>query len=53
MVGFVRNHVAQHFRANWPGFSPAVSVKFFDAAFALTTAERFREHLLAASGALG
>ena len=53
MVGFVRKHVAQHFRANRPRPSPAVSQKLLDAAFVLTTAERFREHLRAASGALG
>src|ERR1019366_6937122 len=51
MVGFVRKHVAQHFRASRPGPSPAVSAKLLDAA--PTTAERFREHLRAASGALG
>jgi hypothetical protein len=51
MVGFVRKHVAQHFRANRPRPSPAVSVKLLDAA--LTTPERFRKHLLAASRALG
>src|SRR6266700_2477599 len=51
MVGFVRKHVAQHFRANRPRPSPAVSAKSLDAA--PTTAERFREHLRAASGALG
>src|SRR6202030_1858905 len=51
MVGFVRKHVAQHFRANWPKQSPAVSAKLLDAA--PTTAERFSEHLRAASGALG
>ena len=53
MVGFVRKHVAQHFHANWPRPSPAVSQKLLDAAFVLTTAERFTEHLGAASGALG
>ena len=53
MVGFVRQHVAQHFRANRPRLSPAVSAKLLDAAFVLTTAERFIEHLRAASGALG
>src|SRR5713101_10001494 len=52
MVGFVRKHVAQHFHANRPWPSPAVSQKLLDAAV-LTTAERFREHLRAASGALG
>src|SRR5258708_17821769 len=51
MVGFVRKHVPQHFRANRPGPSPAVSEKLLDAA--PTTAERFSEHLRAASGALG
>ena len=57
MVGFVRKHVAQHFRANRPRPSPAVSQKLLDAAFVLTTvltiAERFSEHLRAASRALG
>src|SRR5256712_6182575 len=51
MVGFVRKHVAQHFRANRPRPSPAVSAKLLDAA--PTAAERFREHLRAASGAHG
>ena len=51
MVGFVRKHVAKHFRANRPRPSPAVSVKLLGAAPA--TAERFSEHLRAASGALG
>ena len=51
MVGFMRKHVAQHFRASRPRPSPAISAKLLDAA--LTTAERFREHLRAASGALG
>ena len=51
MVGFVRKHVAQHFHANRPRRSPAVSAKLLDAA--PTTAERFSEHLRAASGALG
>jgi hypothetical protein len=51
MVGFVRKHVAEHFRANRPRLSPAVSAKLLDAA--LATAERFSEHLRAASGALG
>ena len=49
MVGFVRKHVAQHFHANRPRLSPAVSAKLLDAA----TAERFSKHLRAASGALG
>jgi hypothetical protein len=51
MVGLVRKHVAQHFHANWPRPTPAVSAKLLDAA--LTTTERFSEHLRAASGALG
>ena len=50
MVGFVRKHVAQHFHANRPRPGPAVPVKILDAA---PTAERFSEHLRAASGALG
>jgi len=52
MVGFVRKHVAQHFHANWPGPSPSVSAKLCNVAAAATTAERFSEHLGAASGAL-
>src|SRR5712692_8497491 len=51
MVGFVRKHVTQHFWANRPRRSPAVSAKLLDAT--PTTAERFSEHLRAASGALG
>src|SRR6266550_557293 len=47
----MRKHVAQHFDANRPRPSPAVSAKLLDAA--PTTAERFSEHLRAASGALG
>src|SRR5207244_411601 len=50
MVGFVRKHVAQHFQANRPRPSPAISTKLLDAS--PTTAERFSEHLRAASGAL-
>jgi hypothetical protein len=49
MVGFVRNHVAQHFHANRPRPSPAVSAKLLDAASAT---KRFSKHFLAASGAL-
>ena len=49
MVGFVSNHVAQHFRANRPRLSPTVSKKLMYAA----AAKCFREHLRAASGALG
>jgi hypothetical protein len=51
MVGFVRKHVAQHFRANRPRRSPAVSAKLLDAP--PTPAERFSEHLFTANGALG
>src|SRR6266700_528059 len=51
MVGFVRKQVAQHFQPNRPRPSPAVSAKLLDAA--PTAAERFSEHLRAASGALG
>ncbi len=51
MVGFVSKHVAQHFRADRPRSSPAVSAKRLDAA--PTTAERFSKHLRAASGAGG
>jgi hypothetical protein len=51
MVGFVREHVAQHFHADRPGPSPAVSAKFLDPAPVVP--KRFREHFRAASGALG
>ncbi|MCU1255956.1 MAG: hypothetical protein JWM83_2255 [Candidatus Angelobacter sp.] len=51
MVGFVSQHVAQHFRTNRPGPGPAVSVEPLDAA-PPTTAERLSQHLRAASGAL-
>src|SRR6266567_6122384 len=51
VVGFVREHVAQHLRTNRPRLSPAVSQKLVDAA--LRTVERFGKHLCAASGALG
>ena len=51
VVGLVRKHVAQHFHANRPRRSPAVSPKLLDAV--PTTAKRFNEHLGAASGALG
>ena len=51
MVGFVRKHVAQHFHAHRPRLSPAVSAKLLHPA--PTTAERFRQHLRAANGALG
>ena len=51
MVGFVRKHVAQHFQANRPRPGPTVSSKLLDAV--PTTAERFAQHLRAASGASG
>jgi hypothetical protein len=51
MMGFVGEHVAQHFRAHRPRPSPAVSAKVLDAA--PTAAERFGEHLRATGGALG
>ena len=44
MVSFVRQHVAEHFRASRHRPMPAVAAKFFDAAIV--------EHLHAASGAL-
>jgi len=51
VVGFVRDHVAQHFHANRPRPGPSVSAKFLDAAH--TTAERFSQHLRTASGTVG
>jgi len=51
MMGFVSKHVAQHFHASRPRLRPAVPVELIHAA--LTIAERFSEHLLAADGALG
>ena len=51
MVRFVRQHVAQHFYADRPRWRPTISAKLLDAAAAI--AQRFREHLCAASGALG
>jgi hypothetical protein len=51
MVGFMRKHVAQHFHANRPRPSPAVSAKLRDPSPA--TAKGFSEHLGTASGALG
>jgi hypothetical protein len=50
MVGFMRKHVAQHFGANRPRPSPAVSAELLDVTS--TIAERFSEHLRTASGAL-
>jgi len=51
MVRFVSQHVAQHFRTHRPRPRPAVSDKLLDSA--LASAERFRQHLRAASGAFG
>jgi hypothetical protein len=51
MVGLVSKHVAQHFQANRPGPSPAVSAKRLDPA--PTPAQRFSKHLRAANGARG
>jgi len=51
MVRFVRKHVAQHFHANRPRPTPAVSTKLLDTT--PTIAKRFSEHLRAAIGALG
>src|SRR5947208_7327909 len=51
MMRVVRNHVAQHFHANWPRRRPTVSAKLLDTT--LAAAERFSEHLRAASGAFG
>jgi hypothetical protein len=48
MVSFVTKHVTQHFWAGGPGPSPAIPAKLFDLS---ATAERFCEHLGAASGA--
>jgi hypothetical protein len=50
MGSFVRKHVAEHFQADWPRRTPAVSVKLLNAPS--TTAERFIKHLRVASGAL-
>ena len=49
MVSFVSKHVAEHLRADRPRLGPAIAVKLFDTAAA---AERFGEHLRAASGAI-
>ena len=51
VVRFVRKHVAQHFHANWPRPTPAVSTKLLDTTPKI--AKRFSEHLRAAIGALG
>jgi hypothetical protein len=50
MVGFMREHVTQHFQANRPGSSPAVSLKLLDAA---SITKPFSKHLCAASSAPG
>ena len=49
MMGFMGNHVAQHFHANRPRPSPAVSAKLLDAP--TTAAKHFSKHLRTASGA--
>ncbi len=49
MVGFVRDHVAQHFQPNRPRRSPAISPKLLVSA---ATAKRFSQHLAATSRAL-
>lgn len=46
----MRKHVTEHFHTDRPGASPAVPAKLLDSA--ATLAERFSEHLRAASGAL-
>jgi hypothetical protein len=51
MMGFMREHVAKHFQADWPSRRQGVSAKHLDAAAG--TAERFSQHLNAASGAFG
>ena len=51
MMGFMRDHVAEHLEANRPGLCPAVAVKLLDAA--ATVGQRFGEHLGAASSTLG
>ena len=50
MMGFVRNHVAQHLHAHRPRLRPSVPHKLLHAAPA---AKRLTEHLRAARGALG
>jgi hypothetical protein len=50
MVGLVRNHVAEHFRANLPWLRPAVPEKFLDGVFRVV--EGVSQHLCAASGTL-
>ena len=51
MMGFVGQHVAEHFQAHRPRWAEAVPFEFLDATFAI--AECFHEHLGAPSGALG
>ncbi len=50
VVGFVGEHVAEHFGANRPGSGPGVADELRNAA---ASAERFSEHLIATSGAFG
>jgi hypothetical protein len=51
MVCFMSKHVAKHLHANRPRRSPTVSAKLLDATS--ITAQRFSQHLSAASCALG
>ena len=55
MVGFVGQHVAEHFNADRPGRRQAVASKDFDAGLVigLPCPEGFGKHLRAARGALG
>jgi hypothetical protein len=64
VVGFVSEHVAEHFGADGPRRSPSVAVKFLDAAAAITAfdihgtlgingVESFGENVYAAGGAFG
>ena len=51
MVGFMGNHIAEHFYANRPGFGPAISEKGFDVGCA--AAECLVENFGAARCAFG
>ena len=50
MVGFMSDHVAQHFHADRPRLGPSVSNELLNAG---VDAERLRKHLRATSGTLG
>jgi hypothetical protein len=52
MVGFVREHVAQHFHANRPRRSPAVSAKLLDAARTLCMCVKIAAMVRALPGGL-